>query len=267
MITFPNAKINLGLHVAGRRKDGYHNLETIFYPLPFRDALEINESDDFHFQSTGIECGSAENNLCVKAYHLIKQDIPNLPHVSIHLHKAIPTGAGLGGGSADGAFTLKLLNEKFSLGMDAAQLRGYALQLGSDCPFFIINRPCVALGRGEELTEIPALLKGYHVLLVMSPIHLSTSKVFKEIKIAENGMPIADAITRPVAEWRHFLQNDFEEIVFKMHPGLHRIKTTLYEMGAVYSSMTGTGSSVYGIFEKEMPLPPGISYTTKWLSL
>jgi len=181
MLSFPNCKINLGLHILGKRDDGFHNLETVFYPVPFKDALELIPSTNtgIEFTATGLAVdGNAADNLCAKAYHLLKKDFPEIPTIKIHLHKAIPLGAGLGGGSADAAFMLKLLNEKFKLNLSTDQLINYALQLGSDCPFFIINKPCLATGRGEMLEEIAVDLSAYKIVLINPGIHINTGWAF-----------------------------------------------------------------------------------------
>lgn len=267
MIVFPNAKINLGLHVASRREDGYHNLETVFYPLPFYDALEVIGDSSFSFTTTGISCGNPDENLCVKAFQILKKDFPQLPEVRMHLHKTIPTGGGLGGGSADGAFTLTLLNEKYALGLDQHKLREYALQLGSDCPFFIINQPCFASGRGEILSRIALSLHGYFLLLVMPGIHISTKKLFGEIQISKPDVQIAEVIYHPIREWEQNLKNDFEPVAFKMYPELEKIKSQLYDAGAIYAAMTGTGSTVYGIFKEKISISTDLPYSSKWLQL
>ena len=185
MIVFPNCKINLGLHILGKREDGFHNLETVFYPLLFRDALELipatNNTTEIEFTGSGLAVdGNVSDNLCVKAYYLLKKNFPQLPLVKIHLHKAIPMGAGLGGGSADAAFMLKLLNEKFNLNISTPQLLNYALELGSDCPFFIINKPCIATGRGEILEEIEVDLSAYKIVLINPGIHINTGWAFSQ---------------------------------------------------------------------------------------
>lgn len=267
MIVFPNAKINLGLHVASRREDGYHNLETVFYPLPFCDALEVIADDQFSFESTGIACGDVTDNLCVKAFQLLKKDFPQLPEVKMHLHKIIPTGGGLGGGSSDGAFTLKLINEKLSLGLNEAKLSEYALQLGSDCPFFIINKPCLASGRGEILSKIPLSLQGYFLLMIMPGIHISTKNIFQRIQISKPKVSFTEVIHLPTGEWQQHLKNDFETVVFGMYPELKQIKEEIYNAGAIYASMTGTGSTVYGLFKERISLPKEFNYPSRWLSL
>ncbi|HLP37791.1 4-(cytidine 5'-diphospho)-2-C-methyl-D-erythritol kinase [Lacibacter sp.] len=270
MIVFPNCKINLGLHILNKREDGYHNLETVFYPVQLRDALEVVKRDDgrqttddthnspltthISFSSTGLTiAGDEANNLCIKAYQLLKKDFPSLPPVQMHLHKAIPMGAGLGGGSADGAFALKLLNDKFQLGLSTQQLIDYALQLGSDCPFFIVNKPCYATGRGEKLEAVELDLSAYHFAVVNPGIHVNTGWAFAQLNINGSARPDLKAIIQqPIETWKEQLINDFEEAVSKAHPEIATIKQQLYDAGAVYASMTGSGSTVFGIF-KEMP--------------
>lgn len=252
MIVFPNCKINLGLNIIGKRIDGYHDLETVFYPLPFYDVLEIihqpNAQRDCLITITGIEiAGNAEDNLCVKAYRLLKKDFPQIPAIKIHLHKAIPAGAGLGGGSADGAFMLTLLNSKFNLNLSRQKLPDYALALGSDCPFFILNKPCFAQKRGEVLEDLPLNLSGYKLILINPGIHVNTGWAFSQVKYSPPGQ-IKKAIQTPVNQWQNNLTNDFEQPVFEKYPEIKNIKNQLYEIGALYAAMSGTGSSVYGIF-------------------
>ncbi len=253
MVSFPNCKINLGLHILGKREDGFHNLETVFYPVPFRDALELmpstGKTNPIEFTGTGLVVnGNSEDNLCAKAYHLLKKDLPQLPAVKIHLHKAIPMGAGLGGGSADAAFMLKLLNERFQLNLSTAQLINYALQLGSDCPFFIINKPCLATGRGEVLEETTVDLSAYTIVLINPGIHINTGWAFSKIIPALPVKSIKAIIEQPVNSWKEELKNDFETAVFNAHPAIKEIKETLYAQGAVYAAMSGSGSTVFGIF-------------------
>jgi 4-diphosphocytidyl-2-C-methyl-D-erythritol kinase len=254
VIVFPNSKINLGLHIIRKRSDGFHDLETVFYPLPFTDILEIIESrdtDDISFTASGMPvAGDRENNLCIKAYHLLKKDHPDLPSILMHLHKTIPMGAGLGGGSADGAYALKLLNDKFQLGLSNDQLINYALQLGSDCPFFIIGKPCFATGRGEILEPIAIDFSQYSIVLVNPGIHVNTGHAFSQVIPAVNGKSIKTILEQPIATWKDELKNDFEEVVARQHPEVSQIKNELYANGAVYASMSGSGSTVYGIFEK-----------------
>ena len=255
MVVFPNAKINLGLRVVAKRSDGYHDIDTVFYPIPFYDILEIipsNKNIEFTFSGKEIK-GDINSNLCFKAYQLIKKDYPQIPSVKIHLHKNIPMGAGLGGGSSDGAFMLKMLNEKFQLGITDDALEQYALQLGSDCPFFIANKACGASGRGEQFESIELDLKNKSFLLVNPGLHVSTADAFSKINIANNISPCTSVVKHPIDKWKELLINDFEHSVFEIHPILKEIKETLYSAGAIYASMTGTGSSIYGIFEKDIP--------------
>ena len=255
MVTFPNCKINLGLNIVGKRNDGYHDLETVFYPLQIKDAVEVIEDESFHFSLSGLTFdGESENNLCVKAYQLLKKDFPSLATIKMHLHKAIPIGAGLGGGSADGAFTLKLLNKKFNLGLSEEQLIKYSLLLGSDCPFFIINKPCFATGRGEILEMIDLDLSNYKLLVVNPGIHINTAWAFSNIKPLTPKISVKEIIQQPIGRWKDELKNDFEEPAFEKHPEIKKIKEEMYNAGAIYSSMSGSGSSVFGIFEKKKEL-------------
>jgi len=255
VVLFPNAKINLGLNIIRKRPDGYHDLETVFYPIAIYDALEVitneNAAEDVRFSTTGIPVhGGAGDNLCIKAYGLLKKDFPGLSAIKTHLHKAIPAGAGLGGGSADGAFMLKLLNQKFHLKLSPEQLLDYALQLGSDGPFFTINKPCFATGRGELLEPISVGLSGYKLVIVNPGIHVRTAEAFSLLKPSHHSKSIKELIRQPIEAWKEILKNDFEEPVFKKFPVIETIKAKLYESGAVYASMSGSGSTVYGIFNK-----------------
>lgn len=255
MITFPNCKINLGLNITGKREDGYHNIETVFIPILITDVLEViqsgNANESLSYSSSGIPVeGELNKNLCIKAYNLLKKDIPNLPLVKLHLHKVIPTGAGLGGGSADGAFTLKLLNSKFNLGLSSEKLAQYALQLGSDCPFFIYNRPCFATGRGEIIEPVSLNLSGYKFLIVNPGIHIPTSLAFSHLTPATSAVAINEIIKQPINTWKDYLKNDFETAIFKQHREIKEIKDHLYKSGAIFASMSGSGSTVYGIFKK-----------------
>jgi 4-diphosphocytidyl-2-C-methyl-D-erythritol kinase len=251
VVLFPNCKINLGLHVTGKRADGYHDLETVFYPVAIKDALEIIPSQSFSFQNTGLPVnGTIDDNLCVKAYHLLEKDFPDLHPVTIHLHKTIPMGAGLGGGSADGAFMLTMLNKQFQLQLSEEKLISYALQLGSDCPFFIVNQPCFATGRGENLTRVELDLSSYRIVLVNPGIHVSTKEAFARLTPARPTKGISEIIKQPIASWKNELVNDFEKNVFDLYPAIKSVKEQLYEMGALYASMTGSGSTVFGIFEQ-----------------
>jgi len=255
MITFPNCKINLGLNVLGKRSDGYHDIESVFFPVQIKDGIEIIEKETFQFSTSGLPIeGDQEKNLCVKAYHLLKKDFPQLPNVQIHLHKAIPMGAGLGGGSADGAFALNLLNKKFNLSLSENQLMNYALQLGSDCPFFILNKPCIAKGRGEILDQIDLDLSSFKIVIIHPNIHISTAWAFSNITPAIPKISIKEIIKQSIETWKEELKNDFEDAVFIQHPEIKNIKDGLYNAGAIYSSISGSGSAVYGIFEKDQPI-------------
>lgn len=272
MIVFPTAKINLGLQILGKRTDGYHNLNTVFYPIPLFDALEIVQDDTNH---SGINFSVFGNNtavdihtnLCTKAYHLLKNDYPSLPAVYAALIKAIPAGAGLGGGSADGAFTLSLLNQKFALGISKEKLQQYALTLGSDCPFFIDATPAIAGGRGEELEPIELSLKDYSILLVNPKIHIPTPWAFSRITNFSPKIDFHTIINKNPAEWQNLVVNDFEQPVFNTYPEIATIKDSLYKAGALYASLSGTGSTVFGIFSQsahpKLSFPS--NYFLKWL--
>lgn len=257
MLTFPNAKINLGLHITERRPDGYHNLETIFYPIHLEDALEVvplagsSQEYDLKISGTPID-GPAENNLVVKAYRLLKKDF-EIPPVHIYMYKHIPLGAGLGGGSSDAAFMIKLLNEKFNLGLGVEQMEGYAAQLGADCPFFIKDKPVLAMGIGNIFKPINLSLKGMYVVLVKPRIHVSTQEAYAHVVPCKPQTSLAEQIQRPIEEWKECITNDFEKSVFIAHPEIAAIKDKLYDMGAVYAQMSGSGSTVYGIFKESVP--------------
>lgn len=256
MICFPNAKINLGLNIVSKRPDGYHNLETIFYPINIKDALEIIEKDDLQqdvFVQTGLEVdGSNDDNLVMRALKLMRQHY-SFPFVEIHLLKCIPFGAGIGGGSADASFTLKLLNDMFSLGASQADLAKLAVQLGADCPIFIYNKPMYAEGIGEQLKEVDLSLEGYKIVLVKPDVFVSTRDAFSQVKPMQPKVSLKEIIQQPIEEWKDLMVNDFEESVFALHPQIKEVKNKLYELGAVYSSMSGSGASVYALFKDEMP--------------
>jgi 4-diphosphocytidyl-2-C-methyl-D-erythritol kinase len=254
MISFPPCKINLGLNVVLKRTDGYHEIETCFYPVPWTDILEIIPSDTLAFTQTGISIpGEPEGNLCVKAYQLLRGDF-DLPPVKIHLHKIIPAGAGLGGGSSDGAYTLQLLDTIFKLEINPAQLKAYASRLGSDCAFFIENKAMIGTGRGEILERAKIDLKGKFVVLIKPDVHISTAEAYNSITPAFSQNRIQDVIEMDISKWKSLLCNDFEIPVFKKYPVIAEIKTNLYQYGATYASMSGSGSAVYGIFEKPVDL-------------
>lgn len=259
MIVFPNSKLNLGLYIIRKTDKGYHDLETIFYPIALNDALEVIEHKHYSkqhtlpFTSSGLPIkGKPASNLCVQAYRILKKDFPDLPAVQIHLHKVIPSGAGLGGGSADAAFTLKAINDLFELGLDMEQLLHYAGELGSDCPFFIINKPCFAEGRGEKLQEIELDMSAYKFLIVNPGIHIDTGRAFMNVFPAQPDTDLKEIIKQPVERWKDNMANDFEKPVFAQHREIVDIKDYLYLNGAIYASMSGSGSSVFGIFPKDM---------------
>lgn len=259
MIVFPNSKINLGLRILRKREDGYHDLETFFYPVAIKDALEITQqglhehSSSFPFTQSGAPIkGQPTSNLCVRAYKLLKRDFPHLPRIKMHLHKTIPSGAGLGGGSADAAFTLVLLNQMFHLGIPQEKLLDYAAMLGSDCPFFIINKPCYATGRGEILEEVPLDLSAFKIVVVNPGIHVDTGLAFLNITPTQPAQSVKEIITTvPFERWKDVLVNDFEKAIFPHHPEIADLKDAFYSKGAVYASMSGSGSTVYGIFPAE----------------
>ncbi|MEM8894690.1 MAG: 4-(cytidine 5'-diphospho)-2-C-methyl-D-erythritol kinase [Bacteroidota bacterium] len=268
MITFPNCKINIGLHITGKRPDGYHNIESCFYPIPWNDALEITEAATFSFESSGLTIpGDVGSNLVVKAYRLLKQDFKLLP-IKIHLLKSIPMGAGLGGGSADGAFMLKLLSDNFNLGLSVDQLETYALQLGSDCPFFIQNKPMIASGRGEVFESLRLSLSGKYILLVNPGIHISTKEAYTGVTPAVPEHSLKETLEdAPIESWKDKIANDFETSVFAIAPEIEQVKNQLYEQGALYASMTGSGSTVYGIYDYKPDKATFPNYTVKLIEL
>lgn len=258
MVSFLNAKINIGLNIIGKRDDGYHNLETLFYPIAVKDAVEIvdnnDPSTDVIFSSTGnrVHVHDADN-LCVKAYHLLKKEYPQIPPIKMHLHKNIPVGAGMGGGSADASAILLLLNKTFELNISTENLLQYALQLGSDCPFFIINKPCFATGRGENLQQVNIDLSPYKIMIVHPAIHVNTADAFSQLN-ANNFSPAGELIEQlklDIYQWKNMVKNDFEVPVFKMYPIISEIKEKFYKEGAIYSAMSGSGSTVFGIFSSQ----------------
>jgi len=253
MLSFPNIKINLGLYITERRNDGFHNLLTCFYPVQWNDILEIVPSDAFEFKQTGLAVpGNESDNLCVKAYNLLKQDF-DIPNAFIHLHKIIPMGAGLGGGSSDAGFVLKTLNEVFELGISIPQLEKYAAQLGSDCAFFVQNKPTIASGRGEIFQDCILDLKGTHIVIVYPNVHVSTADAFSGVK-PRSFEGNFQALLQDQSKWKTSLFNQFEETIFPKYPLLAEIKETLYSKGAFYASMSGSGSAIFGLFEKEVDM-------------
>lgn len=258
MLTFPNAKINLGLNITEKRPDGYHNLETVFYPVPVEDALEIIPLPDaprgtctLHLAGQEI-AGTLEDNLVARAYRMLDADF-GLPAVDIHLLKRIPSGAGLGGGSSDAAFMLKMLNEQFGLGLTEDNLEAYAARLGADCAFFVRNRPTFAEGIGNIFSPLPSFsLSGYRLLLVKPDVFVSTRDAFARIKPRRADASPKEIVRLPVEKWRGRLVNDFEESVFPQFPLIGETKDEMYRLGAVYASMSGSGSSVFGLFKNEV---------------
>ncbi|MHA4807165.1 4-(cytidine 5'-diphospho)-2-C-methyl-D-erythritol kinase [Flavitalea flava] len=251
MIFFPNSKINLGLKVLGKRTDGYHDLETVFYPLPLRDVLEIVPAAKIQFTAAGLPVpGSSEQNLCLRAYSMLKKDFPDLPAVHIYLFKHIPMGAGLGGGSSDGAAMLQLLNDYYRLQLSQEKLLDYAAALGSDCPFFILNKPCLGKGRGELLKPVGVDLSAYSFAIVHPGIHISTVWAFSQLVPGRNDKPLEEILSQPIDTWTADLLNDFEAPIVNQYPELQRIKDELRNQGALYASLTGSGSAFFGIYEK-----------------
>ena len=255
MITYPNCKINLGLHVVGKRPDGYHNLETIFLPvLDLCDELEIVENDTLQMVQEGIVLDNApEDNLCTRAWRLLHDEY-DIPPVSIRLKKNIPFGAGLGGGSSDAAFTLKMLNEMFSLNLSYTQLEQRAARLGADCAFFIRNRAAYAIGVGDRLEPIALDMSAYRILIeIPEGEHVSTKEAYSGLKrdlFGTHRPDLRNAVKQSIGEWRHLIVNDFEASVFPMHPAISALKDDMYRRGALYASMTGSGAAVFGIFDK-----------------
>ncbi len=252
MLCFPNCKINIGLYVTRRRDDGYHDLETVFAPVRVRDMLEVVPATTTQLHLSGLAvAGNNADNLVWKAYHLIKEKYSDkIPPLDIFLHKVIPMGAGLGGGSADGAFMLRLLNDSFALGLSNTELATMALTLGSDCPFFIYNNPQFATGRGELMTDIDLDLSAYSILLVCPRVHVATGAAFGMLTPRPAPIDLRTLPQLPITEWRTKVSNDFEAPVFAQHPALAAIKQQLYDGGSLYASMSGSGSALYGIFQK-----------------
>ncbi len=250
MVFFSNCKINLGLHITAKRADGFHDLETVFYPLPLYDVLELMPADETTLQLYGLPIpGNKDHNIVWKAWQLLKQDLPNLPPVGFHLLKNIPAGAGLGAGSANGATALMALNRFFDLQLSQKQLLKYALHLGSDCPFFILNSPCHATGRGEVLNPISLNLAEYYLAVVNPGVHISTPWAFSRITPAPPVHSLETITDRTPSRREQWITNDFERLVFEAYPEVHAIKTRLLAMGAVFAAMTGTGSTVFGLFK------------------
>lgn len=257
MIVYPNAKINIGLNVVEKRPDGYHNLETVFYPIGLQDILEIKVLDEGNVPECGYKLkitgtildGSPEDNLVVRAFKMLKHDF-NLPPLSIGLYKHIPTGAGLGGGSSDAAFTIKTLNKRFDLRLTDEQMEDYCTRLGADCPFFIKDTPVFATGIGNEFHPVSFSLKGKHLVLVKPDIFVSTKDAYAKVNVRRPDTPLPELLAQPLETWKDTVINDFERSVFSKYPEIAAIKDSMYDIGAVYASMSGSGSSVFGIFDE-----------------
>lgn len=248
MIVFPNAKINIGLNVVSKRDDGYHNLETIFYPVRLSDALEFTEAEETKLTVSGIHIdGAPENNFILKAYHLLKADF-NLPPVHFHLHKVIPFGAGLGGGSSDAAFTFKMLNDYYNLGLSYQQLETYASTIGADCPFFVQNKPTFATGIGNKFHNIELNLFDYEIVILKPDVAVSTPEAYKNVIPRNPKYRLTEIIKTPVEGWKNLIVNDFEKSIFQEYPQIAELKKLLYDLGASFASMSGSGSAVFGIF-------------------
>lgn len=272
MICFPNAKINLGLNIISRRSDGYHNIETIFYPIGMKDALEIINSDiesDANkyqlFQYGDVVEGNDANNLVIKALSIISAE-RDLPNIDIHLLKKIPSGAGLGGGSADASFMLKLLNDKFNFGYSIEELMKFAAKIGADCSFFLHNKPTFASGIGDILEMVDLDLESYHFVVVKPDVLISTKEAYSMIVPCKPSLSLKEIVKKPIEEWNGIMKNDFEIPIFKKYPVICKIKDKLQEMGAIYSSMSGSGSAVFGIFDSKLDLEGYFSDCFVWKS-
>lgn len=265
MIAFPPCKINLGLNILHKRADGYHNIETCFYPVPWVDVLEVIRSDAFAFGVSGLPVpGLAADNLCVRAYEILRKDFGIGP-VKMHLHKTIPMGAGLGGGSSDGAHALRLLNQLFALDLSNERLVEYASLLGSDCAFFISRQPAFGTGRGEQLRELRVHPENEFLVIIVPEIHVTTAAAYADVAPGQPPISCHRIVSEmPVREWRHNLKNDFEVSVFRQYPVVGRIKQLLYDAGASYASMSGSGAAVFGIFEQPVRLPDELKQYKSW---
>lgn len=263
MVNYPGCKINIGLNITGKRDDGFHNLESVFYPLNLSDILEIIPSKEFNFTCSGIPIpGTIEDNIIIKAYELFK-NLYDIPPVKIHLHKTVPMGAGLGGGSANGAATILMLNDLFGLNLSTHLLEAKADELGSDCPFFIQQKPAFVSGKGEDIFPIKLNLKGYYIKLIKPKIHISTKTAFENIQFSSAGQ-LKNLEKLPISDWKAKVNNDFESSIFPKFPEIASLKKQLYKEGAVYASLTGTGSTVYGLFINEPQSTEKDNY--EWIS-
>lgn len=271
MISFPRAKINIGLRIICKRDDGYHDIETLFYPVGLCDALEFvvaaGKPVADELTVTGIDIKTRQDrNLVIKAVRLLREK-HRVPFLKIHLHKAIPSGAGLGGGSSDAACILRSINRCFNLSLSDDELRAAAMTLGSDCPFFINPEPSVARGRGEKLTAINPRLEGYYAVLINPGIHISTREAYMNSKPSVPDIALEKLITKSPSEWMDTVYNDFEDYVFRLYPQIGEIKRSLYRSGALYASMSGSGSTVYGIFRQKPEINKKIRNHLIWEGL
>ncbi len=254
MVTFPNAKINIGLDIVSRREDGYHNIESIMVPVPWRDILEIvpAQGDESTLTITGREVNCPiEKNLVMKAFRAMQQNY-SVPNADIYLHKVIPDGAGLGGGSADAAFTIIAVNELFSLNASKEDLAKIAATIGADCPFFIYNTPMLATGIGTEFSDVELDLSGYKILIVKPHVSVPTAQAYAGVTPQLPEKSLKELITTPHCQWQGVIKNDFEKSIFPLHPIVADIKQQIIDMGAIYASMSGSGSAVYGIFKNDI---------------
>ena len=265
MVSFPPCKINLGLHIVGKRPDGFHNIETCFYPVPWTEVLEVVPARDFSFSVSGDPVpGPAVDNLCVRAYELLRKEF-DLKPVAIHLHKMLPIGAGLGGGSADGAYTLKTLHDIFDLSITREAMKAYAAQLGSDCAFFVENKPVLGMGRGEVLSEVALSLKKKYLIIVKPEVEISTSTAYAGVTPRKPAIDLREIVEKhPVEAWKTLLKNDFEDHLFKQFPIIEALQQKLYAFGARYASMSGSGSAVFGIFDGARDLRKEFETFTYW---
>lgn len=262
MIFFPNCKINIGLFVTGKREDGFHNLESVFYPIGLCDALEMRVNEDkekteFSISGLGVNEGwvqNDENNSVLKAFYLLQKDFPQIKPVKIHLNKGIPCFGGLGGGSADATFCLKLTDFKFNLNLTKGQFQHYASILGSDNMFFVDNEANFVYGRGEKMEKHPLSLKDYYILLVKPNINISTKEAYSNVHITTEPYNLRNLKVGNISEWKNYVENDFEKGIFEKHPILSQTKQMLYDMGALYAQMSGSGATVYGIFKEEQDI-------------
>lgn len=255
MLSFANAKINLGLNLLEKRTDGYHNLETVFYPIKIYDVVELIDADETACLTKGIAIpGNSDENICLKAFKTLQRDF-SLPNQQIVLLKNIPIGAGLGGGSADAGFLIKLVNEKFNLGLSIEQMQNYARVLGADCAFFIESKPVYAFGKGDEFEDISVDLSATFMVLVKPSIHVSTAQAYQNVKVKKPLQSLRELIELPLKDWEHHVFNDFELSVFAQYPQIEEIKMALYAAGATFALMSGSGSSLFAIFDQPVQLP------------